>query len=130
MINLFYENRLLLAKIADGVIIVRLKELRNERGLSQQKLADAIGTNQQSIHRYEHENHEPDIQTLKTLADFFDTSIDYLVGNTYIRYKAESIDQNGLTEDETLLIEKYRKLTVHARRSVIVMIDALLENAK
>ena len=56
-----------------------LKFLRDEKSVSQQKVADAIGSNQQSIHRYENGDYEPDIQTLTLLADYFDTSIDYLV---------------------------------------------------
>lgn len=105
----------------------RLKALREERGISQQKLAEKIQTNQQNIHRYEHGFYEPDIATLKLLADFFETSIDYLVGNTEIRHKIESVQPFDLNADEAVLIEKYRRLRSTARKSVMNMMDALLE---
>lgn len=61
-------------------MIANLKKLRNEFNISQQQLADVIGVSQQSINKYENHNIEPDIETLKTMAKFFNTSIDYLVG--------------------------------------------------
>lgn len=107
-----------------------LKALREEKGISQQRLAEKINTNQQNIHRYEHGFYEPDIQTLKLLANFFETSIDYLVGNTDIRHKIEAVQSFDLNNDETVLIEKYRRLTLNARGSVMNMIDAFLEQDK
>ena len=106
-----------------------LRALREERRISQQGLAEQIGTNQQNIHRYEHGFYEPDISTLKLLANFFDTSIDYLVGNTDIRHRIEPVEKHELNVDEAALIEKYRSLVPNAQRSVIGMIDVLLENA-
>lgn len=105
----------------------RLRILREEKGLSQQKLAEKIGTNQQNIHRYESGLYEPDIATLKRFADFFETSIDYLVGNTEIRHKIEAVEPYDLNSDEAELIEKYRQLRSNARRSIMNMMDTLLE---
>ena len=104
----------------------RLKALRQEKKLSQQKLADKIGILQQSIHGYENGFHEPDIATLKLLADFFETSVDYLIGNTDIRHKIETVHPFDLNDNEAALIEKYRQLKPNARNSVMNMIDALL----
>lgn len=104
-----------------------LKVLREEKRLSQQKLADQMSTTQQSIYRYENGLNEPDIRMLKQLADFFETSIDYLVGNTNIRHKIEPVQPFDLNAEEMILIEKYRQLRNNARVSVINMIDALLE---
>jgi len=58
----------------------RLKELREEKGLSQTQIADAIGIRQQTISQYEKGITQPDIQTIKKLCDFFDVSADYLLG--------------------------------------------------
>jgi len=81
-----------------------LKELRQEKGLSQQKLADALDVLQTAIHNYENENYEPDIATLIKIAQYFDTSIDYLIGK---------IDYSGpiqVSDRETEIIAGYRKL--------------------
>lgn len=60
----------------------RLKSLRTERGITQLKLAMDLGMNQNSISRYENEEHEADYKTLIAFADYFDVSIDYLLGRT------------------------------------------------
>lgn len=107
-----------------------LKKLREEKGLSQQKLAEKINTNQQNIHNYEHGSYQPDIQTLKLLANYFETSIDYLVGNTDIRRKIEATQPFDLNDEETILVEKYRRLSRNARSSIVNTIDTFLEQDK
>ena len=61
---------------------MRLKELRKSRGISQQKLATDLHTNQNTISRYETGEREPGIVELIKIADYFHISIDYLVGRT------------------------------------------------
>ncbi len=62
--------------------MIRLKELRKERHISQLKLAMDLGMNQNSISRYETGEHEADYKTLIAIADYFDVSIDYLLERT------------------------------------------------
>lgn len=59
-----------------------LRKLRTERSLSQQKLAKIVGISQQSINKYENGQTQPDFQMLMQFAEFFHTSIDYLIGYT------------------------------------------------
>ena len=61
---------------------MRLKALREKRGISQLKLAMDLGLNQNSISRYESGAREADYKTLIALADYFDVSIDYLLERT------------------------------------------------
>lgn len=81
--------------IVIGVIIMveNLKKLRNKFNISQQQLADVIGVSQQSINKYENHYIEPDIETLKNMATFFNTSIDYLVG-----FEKDKTDFNSTQE--------------------------------
>ena len=58
----------------------RIRKLRKERGLSITGLAEKIGVSYQSLQRYEAGKREPSIQTLTKLADFFDVTVDYLIG--------------------------------------------------
>ena len=62
--------------------IFRLKELRIERHISQVKLAMDLGMIQNSISRYENGAREADYKTLILFADYFNVSIDYLLGRT------------------------------------------------
>ena len=88
-----------------------LKELRKQHNLSQQKLADILHVSQQSVYKYENDITSPDIETLTRMADYFDTSIDYLVEYTDIPHRIEPVRETMLNEDEIELVEYYRKLT-------------------
>ncbi len=61
---------------------MRLKELRQQKRLSQLQLAIALGLNQNSISRYETGERQADYETLIAIADFFGVSIDYLLERT------------------------------------------------
>ncbi len=61
---------------------MRLKEIRKSKGISQLKLALDLNTNQNTISRYETGEREPGIAELIKIADYFNVSIDYLVGRT------------------------------------------------
>lgn len=58
----------------------RLKELREERGLSQMGLARATGISQSSIARWELEKSEPTVSAIIVLSRFFGESADYIIG--------------------------------------------------
>lgn len=61
---------------------MRLKQLRQKRGLSQLRLAMELDMNQNTISRYENGEREADYQTLIRIADYFNVSIDYLLERT------------------------------------------------
>lgn len=61
---------------------MRLKELRKQKGLSQLRLATELNTTQNTISRYETGEREPGIDELIKLADYFNVSVDYLLGRT------------------------------------------------
>ena len=61
---------------------MRLREIRKAKGISQLKLAMDLNTNQNTISRYETGEREPEINELIKIADYFNVSIDYLVGRT------------------------------------------------
>ena len=60
----------------------RLKELRKKRNISQLKLAMDLDMNQNSISRYENLEREADYATLIKFADYFDVTLDYLLGRS------------------------------------------------
>ena len=62
--------------------MMRLKELREEKGATQKEVADFIGCSSLVYSRYEREEREPDIDTLCRLADFFGVTVDYIVCRT------------------------------------------------
>ena len=59
---------------------MRLKELRRKKGISQFRLATDLNTTQNTISRYETGEREPGIAELIKIADYFNVSVDYLIG--------------------------------------------------
>jgi len=63
-------------------ISTRLKELRKLKGFTQKQIYTAIGASERNYQGFEYGEIKPSHDTLIKLADFFDVSIDYLVGRT------------------------------------------------
>ncbi len=61
---------------------MRLKELRKSKKISQLKLAMDLNMNQNTISRYETSEREPGINELIKIAEYFNVSVDYLLGRT------------------------------------------------
>ena len=60
----------------------RLRIIRKKKGLTQKQLAVEVGASERGIQSYEIGERNPPFDQLITLADYFDVSIDYLVGRT------------------------------------------------
>ena len=106
-------------------MLANLKALRQEYGISQQRLADAIQVSQPSINKYENHNIEPDIFILSKLADFFNTSIDYIVGRTDVRRPIEHVEAFHLNDEEMNLVLRFRALNPHERQCVSTVVETL-----
>ena len=59
-----------------------LIKLREKKGLRQIDIANEIGMSRQAYCSYENGNRQPDFETLKKLSEYFEVSVDYLIGNT------------------------------------------------
>ncbi|MBP3950301.1 helix-turn-helix domain-containing protein [Bacillus suaedae] len=97
----------------------RLSALRKNRNLTQADQAKVLGIARTTYAMYEQGNREPDYDTLKKLADFFDVDTDYLLGRTdkprsevSIAYDGGYIDVEDDEEAEYLLQQQaeYRRL--------------------
>ncbi len=108
-----------------------LKDLRNDNGYNQTKLADFLGVTYFTIGKWENGKAEPNLDTLNKLADFFDVSVDYLIGREndlgIKKYSAEHNNRAALSEDESELLKNFRKLGPFARESIIIQVNALAE---
>ena len=78
--------------------MLRLKDLRRQKHISQQALAKAVGSSQSSINSYENNIYEPDITMLIKLANYFEVSVDYLTCNNDIPYPVKSAEKYMLNE--------------------------------
>lgn len=99
----------------------RLKELREEKGITQKSLGKMINVSDRVIGYYESNDRFPkDEKTLKALADYFDVSVDYLIGRTSLRtsenHYAEVSESSyyirieGLPPEAIKMVEDYVQL--------------------
>lgn len=58
----------------------KIKQLRKERSITQDELAEILGVSFQSVSRWENSTCYPDLELLPTIADFFDVTVDNLLG--------------------------------------------------
>ena len=66
----------------DQTFADRLKELRTSNGLTLEALAKEIHGSKAAIGNLENRKKKPGLDTLLALADYFDVSLDYLVGRS------------------------------------------------
>ncbi len=104
-------------------MVKNLKALRTKRGISQQALADAMGISQQSVNRYENHKVEPDIALLISMANYFEVSVDFLVGRT---------DEEGNNQKELkseAFLQKYKALATKERHYIDSIMEIFLKNS-
>lgn len=63
----------------------RIRDLREDRDMSQKEIAQMLGMSQTGYSKYETGENDIPTQILIKLADFYNTSIDYMLGRTDIR---------------------------------------------
>ena len=64
---------------------LKIHQLREDSELYQRNLAEYIGTTKQTYSRYEAGELNPSLETMAKLAEFYNTSVDYLMGLTDVR---------------------------------------------
>ena len=108
---------------------MRLKELREEKGITQTELAKAIQTTHTNIGRWEKGLNEPASSYLVLLADYFDCTIDYLLEREDDLGNIVSTSTDfQVSEDERALIRAYRKLNFDQQKVIKVQLEVLVEN--
>jgi len=77
----------------------RLKELREEKDLTQTQLGKLVNLSQQTIGHYEVGRAKPDFETIQRLAEIFNVTTDYLLGRTNTRKETAYIISGTGDED-------------------------------
>lgn len=87
---------------------MRIKEIREAKGISQRKAAIELNLSPVVYGRYENGLREPSNIVLISMADYFGVSVDELLGR---RTAQEQASMDGLMPDEKRIIDQYRRLT-------------------
>lgn len=104
----------------------RLRELRDELGMTQVRLGTELGVSQETISGYEIGKAIPPADMLVKLADCLNTSVDYILGRTDIKRPAK-LTEKQLSGRENELIAHFRKLTTAQQERAIGFIMGLIE---
>ena len=110
----------------------RLKTLREQRGETQQDLADLLGVTKNTISGYERGIRRPAgetaLEVYEMIADHFNVDLAYLIGQTdyVVRLHGEGIDPEGadvlieVTPEELSLLKAYRRLDQYAKKLTLM----------
>ena len=88
-----------------------LKRIRNSKNLLQTKVAMDLNTTQETISSYETGRVFPSSDMLIQLADYYNTSIDYLLCRTKYDLPIDDIKPNNISESDFILLNKINKLS-------------------
>jgi transcriptional regulator with XRE-family HTH domain len=111
----------------------RLKSLREEKKLSQEELSQLINISRSTLSMYEINRRQPDPETLQKIADFFDVSVDYLLGRTDKRNIDTSNDvderlhkvMQELGPDVLLAFYDLPNMTDEEKENVITLLEVI-----
>ena len=95
--------------------MLRLKEIRKSRSLSQQELADYLGVTQATLSGWENEKYEIDNASLLKCADYFRVTVDYLLG------RSDDLPDTSVTLDDftVALYNATKNLTDDQKQQII-----------
>lgn len=107
-----------------------LRLLRTINGMSQAKVADALHMSRSYYSSLESGNKFPDFMTLSALSDFYNISLDYLLGFDISEHFLSLLSRKGNNLEAYHFAEKYLKLSYGARHQVRKRMAALLEKER
>lgn len=96
--------------------MLNLKKIREKRGITQIRLSTEVEVSQEAISAYESGKALPSVDTLIKLANFLNTSTDYLLGLTDNDLKINDIKKNEYDE----LISIYSRLSEEAKKDILI----------
>lgn len=102
-----------------------LKNIRNSKNLLQTKVAMDLNTTQETISSYETGRIFPNADMLIALADYYNTSIDYLLCRTKYDLPIDDIKPNNISESDFILLNKINKLSSINKAKIEGYIDGL-----
>lgn len=100
---------------------MNLRVLRNEKGLTVEKMAEFLGLNPSTYGQYENGVREPNFSTLKDLSERLNVTIDYLIGHTNLREPLPPLD-------DELYFEIKRMKNTRAKKAVLTLLKEMEEN--
>ncbi len=102
--------------------MIRLFELRSEKNLSQRELARIMNVSQGTYNNWENANTQPSIEQLITLANFFEVSVDYLIGRTD---DAGTVIQNSAQKTQQEVLRLFNSTDRDTQTAILAILKNL-----
>ncbi len=103
--------------------MIKLLELRTEKGMSQREMATVMRVSQGTYNNWENGRTQPSIEQLISLADYFEVSVDYLIG------RAEEYEGVGTVElystGEKQLVRSFRSKDKETASLILELIEKM-----
>lgn len=101
----------------------RIKELREEKHMTQMRLSIELEVSQETVSAYESGKHFPSVSNLIKLSRMLHASCDYILGLSDVRIPCR---RDNLKEDEVILLEKYHQLNAIHKDILQAYLDGLI----
>lgn len=102
-----------------------LKQIRKSKNLLQTKVAIDLNITQETISSYETGRVFPSSDMLIKLANYYNTSIDYLLCRTKYNMPIDSVKPNNINDEDFILLNKIKKLSPSNKLKAEGYIDGL-----
>lgn len=114
---------------------MKLKDLREEAGMTQKQLAERIGNVQRNISNWESGNSQPDLETVVKLAEVFGVTTDELLGRTgdislppYGYYFRDNTDYGDPMVNR--ITELAERLTHKQKQTLVAFLESITESSR
>lgn len=87
----------------------KIQNLRKQRGMSQEQLAEALGVSRQAVSKWEAGQSVPDIDKIISICDYFGVTTDYILRNAEMTQSQHEVAQNAYNMSEKELDENIKK---------------------
>jgi len=102
----------------------RIRELREEKRMTQLNLSMELEVTQETISAYEIGKHYPSVKSLLKMAELFHSSLDYIMGISDARIP---LGKDGLPRDESAALSVFRGLNRVQKEKAIAFMQGMLE---
>lgn len=104
----------------------RIRNLREEHGITQKHLAEILGVTRTAVAKWEANENGPNSDVLLKIADYFDVSLDYLLGRTDIKKFPTESSRDNKSDMLREFVELYDLLSPEQKKTMITVMKSFL----
>lgn len=103
----------------------RIKDLREDKDLTQEKIAQILHMHKTQYQRYENAEYNSFFEAMIEIANYYKVSLDYIAGRTNDK---RGLSRSEMNEQETLLIKNFRSLSENGKGKILERMEVIIES--